>query len=141
MTWLGRALCTLPREGDDVIPQVWPVVASAHASGPMPQALSIGFEWLSLTDELAAEEKGVQGSTSSSSSDLDGGRLETNSVTCGNNQHVSGDADETRVWEGGMEAELHEIVVGASSADAGELAHDNVCVKPHTRTFCHACFF
>lgn len=60
-TWLGRALCRVPEQGDDVVPQGWQVLASADAVGPVPQALTVGFEWVLVevpADDGAAGESG-----------------------------------------------------------------------------------
>lgn len=45
-TWLGRVACSLPIEGQDTIPQNWPVTANANVNGPMPKSLTVGFEWV-----------------------------------------------------------------------------------------------
>lgn len=45
-TWLGRAVCLLPEEGEDTVPQPWPVIADVNSNGPLPMTLTVGVEWI-----------------------------------------------------------------------------------------------
>mmetsp|Transcript_144310 Transcript_144310/g.359731 ORF Transcript_144310/g.359731 Transcript_144310/m.359731 type:complete len:375 (+) Transcript_144310:80-1204(+) len=45
-TWLGRAVCLLPPEGEDTVPQPWPVITDVNSNGPLPKTLTVGVEWI-----------------------------------------------------------------------------------------------
>lgn len=58
-TWLGRAVCLLPDEGEDTVPEPWPVIAGANSNGPVPTTLTVGVEWLS--DEISETSQSSDG--------------------------------------------------------------------------------
>jgi len=45
-TWVGRAVASLPAEGEDAMPQHWPVMSGGPQDGPLPKSLSVGVEWV-----------------------------------------------------------------------------------------------
>lgn len=48
--WAGRAVASLPAQGEDALPRAWPVAADSSLSGPLPRALSVGVEWVAEPD-------------------------------------------------------------------------------------------
>lgn len=63
--WLGRAVASLPAEGNDTVPFPWPVEADEKAAseGPVPRAIALGIEWVSAADadEDSAEDRKLFG--------------------------------------------------------------------------------
>jgi len=51
-TWVGFMTAILPPQGQDTIPQPWPVKNACRFEGPKPKHLSLGVEWLVEAPEL-----------------------------------------------------------------------------------------
>jgi len=51
-TWVGFMTVDLPPQGQDTIPQPWPVKNACSDEGPTPKHLSLGVEWLTEAPEI-----------------------------------------------------------------------------------------
>jgi len=73
-TWLGRAVCRLPPQGEDMASQTYDVVPNLRVNGPMPKMLTVGLEWVggASGDEYdeASHNRGVSPTASTISTSL-----------------------------------------------------------------------
>jgi len=51
-TWVGFMTVSLPHQGQDTIPQPWPIKNACKFEGPTPKHLSLGVEWLTEAPDL-----------------------------------------------------------------------------------------